>query len=616
MTAGGTPAGRGTRRTRDTGRTGRAGEAGDTAPSRPPLGRLLPYLRPHRGVLVVVALLSLVGAAIALAQPLLVARVVSTVQAGGSLSGPVTVLVALLLVGAAFEAVQTYLLQRTAEGVVLSTRRALVARLLRLPVAEIDRRRVGDLMSRVGADTTLLRSVITSGVVDIASSALVVVGAVVAMALVDPVLLATALSCVSVSIVAVAVVSRRIHRVTVVAQARVGDMSASVERALSAVRTIRASGATERETEAVAVSARAAYDAGVRAARLQAALSPAGTVAVQGAFIAVLGIGGARVASGAVEVADLVAFILYLFLLAIPLAQVLMTWTTLQTGLAALTRIEEVTDLPGEDDLPSGADAVALAPRATAPRGSTDAAVPAVELRDVVFAYPGEPPVLHGVSFTVARGTRCALVGPSGAGKSTVLALLERFYDVTGGAVLVGGTDVRDLPRVELRARLGYVEQEAPVLAGTLRDNVLLAAPTATPQEVEAVLASVNLTGVARRTPLGLDAPVGDDGVLLSGGERQRLAIARSLLARPGVLLLDEPTASLDAGNERALREAVDAVAGDRTVLVVAHRLSTVVDSDQIVVLDAGRVVATGRHRDLLESSAVYRELASSQLIG
>ena len=589
-------------------------------PSRPPLGRLLPYLRPHRGVLVVVALLSLVGAAIALAQPLLVARVVATVQAGGSPSGPVSVLVALLLVGAAFEAVQTYLLQRTAEGVVLSTRRALVARLLRLPVAEIDRRRVGDLMSRVGSDTTLLRSVVTSGVVDIASSALVVVGAVVAMAVVDPVLLATALACVSVSIVAVALVSRRIHRVTVVAQARVGDMSASVERALSAVRTIRASGATERETEAVGVSARAAYDAGVRAARLQAALSPAGTVAVQGAFIAVLGIGGARVASGAVEVADLVAFILYLFLLALPLAQVLMTWTTLQTGLAALTRIEEITDLPGEDDGVAGGGGrpVTVRPRAPAQGsvGPSHGRVPAIELRDVTFAYPGEPPVLHGVTFTVPRGTRCALVGPSGAGKSTVLALLERFYDVTGGAVLVGGTDVRDVPRHELRARLGYVEQEAPVLAGTLRDNVLLAAPGATAAEVDAVLASVNLTAVARRSPLGLDAPVGDDGVLLSGGERQRLAIARSLLARPGVLLLDEPTASLDAGNERALREAVDAVAGDRTVLVVAHRLSTVVDSDQIVVLDAGRVVATGRHRDLLESSAVYRELASSQLIG
>jgi ABC-type multidrug transport system fused ATPase/permease subunit len=570
---------------------------------RPSLRRLLPYLRPHRVVLAVVAVVSLAGAAIALAQPLLVAAVISAVQEDRPVRGPVVVVVALLVVGAAAGALQTYLLQRTAEGVVLGTRRALVSRLLRLPVAEIDRRRVGDLMSRVGADTTLLRSVVTSGVVDLASSALVVVGAVVAMALVDPVLLAAALGCVSISLVAVVLVSRRIQQVTVVAQTRVGEMSASVERALSAVRTIRASGATEREAQHVGDSARAAYDAGVQAARLEAAVSPAGTLAVQGAFLAVLGIGGARVASGAVDVADLVAFILYLFLLALPLAQLLRTWTTLQAGLAALVRIEEVSTLPPEEEGPA------------VPPARTSGAAAALELRDVDFSYPDGTPVLRGVSFTVPRGTRCALVGPSGAGKSTVLALVERFYDVDAGAVLVDGHDVRDLPRTSLRAGLGYVEQEAPVLAGTLRDNLLLAAPDARTAEVTAVLASVNLSSVARRSPLGLDAEVGDGGVLLSGGERQRLAIARSLLARPDLLLLDEPTASLDARNERALREAVEAVAVDRTVLVVAHRLSTVVTSDQIVVLEQGRVVGRGTHDELLESSDLYRDLASSQLL-
>jgi ABC-type multidrug transport system fused ATPase/permease subunit len=571
--------------------------------ARPPLRRLLPYLRPHRLVLTVVALVSLVGAAIALAQPLLVSAVISAVQEGRPVRGPVVVLVALLVTGAAAGALQTYLLQRTAEGVVLGTRRALVGRLLRLPVAEIDRRRVGDLMSRVGADTTLLRSVVTSGVVDLASSSIVVVGAVVAMALVDPVLLAAALGCVSISLVAVVLVSRRIQQVTVVAQTRVGEMSASVERALSAVRTIRASGATEREAQHVGQSARAAYDAGVRAARLEAAVSPAGTLAVQGAFIAVLGIGGARVAAGAVDVADLVAFILYLFLLALPLAQLLRTWTTLQAGLAALVRIEEVSTLPPEDEGP------------VVPPARVSGAAAALELRDVDFSYPDGTPVLLGVSFTVPRGTRCALVGPSGAGKSTVLALVERFYDVDAGAVLVDGHDVRDLPRTALRAGLGYVEQEAPVLAGTLRDNLLLAAPDAREDEIDAVLAAVNLTSVARRSPLGLGAQVGDGGVLLSGGERQRLAIARSLLARPALLLLDEPTASLDARNERALREAVETVAVDRTVLVVAHRLSTVVTSDQIVVLDQGRVVGRGTHAELVGSSDLYRDLASSQLL-
>ena len=223
--------------------------------------------------------------------------------------------------------------------------------------------------------------------------------------------------------------------------------------------------------------------------------------------------------------------------------------------------------------------------------------------------------MLHGVSFRVEYGTRTAVVGPSGAGKSTLLALVERFYDVDEGAVRVGGVDVRDQPRDVLRAQLGYVEQEAPVLAGTIRDNLLLARPDATEEELRRVLAAVNLTELATRAPEGLDAQVGEGGVLLSGGERQRLAIARTLLAAPPILLLDEPTSNLDSRNEQALRAAIDAAAADRTTIVVAHRLATVVDADQIVVLDRGRVVATGRHEELAATDPLYRELAAHQLL-
>jgi ATP-binding cassette subfamily B protein/ATP-binding cassette subfamily C protein len=246
-----------------------------------------------------------------------------------------------------------------------------------------------------------------------------------------------------------------------------------------------------------------------------------------------------------------------------------------------------------------------------------------LELDDVRFAYDIQTadgaglgmPVLDGVTFSVEPGTRTALVGPSGAGKSTVLALIERFYDVTGGAIRLGGVDLRDLPRAVLRARLGFVEQEAPAMAGSLRDNLLLAAPGADERRLQDVVDAVNLRTLVDRAPAGLDTEVGDGGVLLSGGERQRLAIARALLAAPPLLLLDEPTSNLDARNEAMLRAAVDAVAVGRTLLVVAHRLSTVIDADQIVVLDAGRVVATGRHEELVETSPLYRELASHQLL-
>jgi ATP-binding cassette subfamily B protein/ATP-binding cassette subfamily C protein len=568
------------------------------------LPALLPYLREHRGTLAVVGVLSLITAVTALVQPVLVRAVLDGIGASRPVAGAVALLVALLLTGAALDGFRDFLLQRTAEGLVLTTRRRLARHLLRLPIAEYDARRTGDLLSRVGADTTLLRAVVTSGLFEVVTGAVMVVGATIAMAVLDPLLLAVALGGLAVGLTVAISVSRRVRGLSEQAQARLGEMTSAVERAISAARTIRASGAEEREAETVNRSAVQAYDAGMRVARLRALIGPASTAATQGAFLLVLGVGGARVASGAISVGDLVAFVLFLFFLVMPLGQALNAYTQLQTGLGALQRIEEILELPAET---TGDD-----PVRAAPAGDGE---PALALENVSFGYPGGATVLHEVSFTVPAGSRIALVGPSGAGKSTVLALIERFYETTSGTIRVGGTDVRQLPRDALRRRLGYVEQEAPVLAGTLRDNLLLTAPGAGEQRLLDALAQVNLGALATRTPQGLDVQVGEGGVLLSGGERQRLAIARTLLADAPILLLDEPTSNLDARNEAALRDAIAAAAVQRTLIIVAHRLSTVVDSDQIIVLEEGRVVAVGPHEELLETSPLYRELAAHQLL-
>ncbi|MGC5020031.1 ABC transporter ATP-binding protein [Micromonospora sp. DT47] len=569
------------------------------------LAALLPYLRAHRGTLAVVGALSLAGAGASLAQPLLTREVLDGLTASRPVAALVTVLVGLVLLGAALGGLRDYLLQRTAEGLVLGTRRRLAGHLLRLSIAEYDRRRTGDLLSRVGSDTTLLRAVVTSGLFETVTGAVMVVGAATAMALLDRVLFGVTLLGVAAGIGFAVTFARRVRGLSRAAQERIGEMTSAVERAISGARTIRAARAEGREADAVSASAEAAYAAGLRVARVQAFVGPASTVTIQGAFLLVLGVGGARVAAGAISVGDLVAFVMFLFFLVLPLGQAVHAYTQLQTGLGALQRIEEMFDVPVE-----------AAGDRTEPAAAPPAGRPAViEFDRVGFGYPGGPAVLHEVSFTVPAGTRTALVGPSGAGKSTLLALVERFYEVTAGSLRLDGVDVRQLPRDALRARLGYVEQEAPVLAGTLRQNLLIGAPSATDAALLAALDDVNLTHLAERTADGLDVQVGEGGVLLSGGERQRLAIARALLAGPPVLLLDEPTSNLDARNEAALRRAIDAAAVRRTLLIVAHRLATVVDADQIVVLDAGRVVAVGTHDELTVTSPLYRELAAHQLL-
>ncbi|MCA5923442.1 ABC transporter ATP-binding protein [Curtobacterium oceanosedimentum] len=602
---------------------------------RATFGRLLSYLFENKPAMVVIIVLSVLGAGASLAQPLLVNQVITAVQQGDPLSTLVWLLVGLVIVAGVLNGVQHFLLQRAGEGVVLSTRRKLIGRILNLPISEFDTRRTGDLVSRVGSDTTLLRAVLTQGLIESIGGALTFVGAIVAMAVIDPLLLGIVVVIVVVAIVVVGGLSRRIRVASKRAQEKVGDLTAAVERGIGAVRTIRAAGATDREVREVDGHATEAYRRGLDIARMSALVVPVASIVMQVAFIVVLGVGGAQVAAGTITIATLITFILLLFMMIMPLGQAMGAVVAVAQALGALGRIEEILHLPTEsqddeavrpaaavasDDAitfehvsfrynaqadASGADGAVASDRADRPGGPDR----------VDDARPADDVVLQDVSFRVPRGSRVALVGPSGAGKSTTLALIERFYDPTEGVIRLGGIDVRGMDRQELRAQIGYVEQDAPVLAGTIRANLLLGSPDATEDDCVRVLEAVNLGEVLHRDPRGLDAQVGEDGVMLSGGERQRLAIARALLAAPPILLLDESTSSLDGVNEQKMRLAIDAVAEDRTLLVIAHRLSTVVDSDVIVVLEHGRVVGAGTHSELVESTPLYRDLAKHQLL-
>jgi ATP-binding cassette subfamily C protein len=494
-------------------------------------------------------------------------------------------------------------LQRAAESVVLTARRSLTSALIRLRISAVDGTEPGDLLSRATSDTTLLRAMTTQSLVGLGTGGLTLVATLVMMGLVDVVLLGVTLGVIGLAAVVIGGIVPAINRASKRAQQSVGEMGAALERVLGALRTVKASGAELREERAVHAAAEDSWRQSVRAAKWQALAGNTAGLAVQFAFITVLGVGGARVATGSVEVGTLVAFLLYVFYLMAPLQEVIQAVAQYQVGAAAIARIQEVTRLPAE---PAGA--APAAPGADAPA--------AVTFEDVRFRYgPDQPYVHHGVSFTVPPRGLTAFVGPSGAGKTTVFSLIERFYDATDGRVLLDGRDVRDWDLAELRAAIGYVEQDAPVLSGTLRENLLFGAPDAGEEALRAALVTTRLDGLVGRLPDGLDTLVGHRGTKLSGGERQRVAVARALLRRPRLLLLDEATSQLDAVNEAALRDTVADVARTTTVLVVAHRLSTVTSADRIVVMDAGRVAAVGTHAELVGASPLYAELAATQFL-
>ncbi|MEU5074634.1 ABC transporter ATP-binding protein [Streptomyces asoensis] len=576
----------------------------ETVGGRPPWRLLLDYVRPHGRSLLVGAVLSLVTGATGLLLPLVARKLIDDLGHDRSISGALFALTALVVANSAVGALGSYVLRRTAESVVLGARRALSSYLLRLRITAVDRSEPGDLMARITSDTTLLREVTTDSLVGLGTGGLTLAATVVMMGLVDPVLLGVTLAVIVCAGTVLGVIVPRINRASRRAQDAVGVMGASLERVLGALRTVKASGAEHREEATLHAAAEESWRQSVRAAKWSAAAGNTAGLAMQTAFITVLAVGGARVATGAIEIGTLVAFLLYVFYLMSPIQQVVGAITQYQTGSAALSRIQEALRLPAEPVSRSG-------------ELSAPAAGPAsLDFTDVRFRYADDLPyVHHGVTFSVPARGMTAFVGPSGAGKTTVFSLIERFYDPESGTIALDGRDLADWELSRLRSSLGYVEQDAPVLSGSLRDNLLLGNPSADDDTVRDVLKTTRLEDLVERLPQGLDTLVGHRGTKLSGGERQRVAIARALLRRPRLLLLDEATSQLDAVNEAALRDTVADVARTTTVLVVAHRLSTVTMADRIVVMDAGRVRAVGTHRELVAGDPLYAELAATQFL-
>ncbi len=584
-------------------------ETAGAPPARAPISRLWGYARQHLRLLLIGGALSFAGGLVGLVQPLIAMDVIDTLSADESLTRPLLYLGAVVIIGGALGALGPYLMQIAGQDVVLTVRKRLIDRLVRLQVAEVDRLKPGDLVSRLSSDTNLLRTVASTTVIGGVTDGFMILGGIALMAWLDIALFGTTMAMVAFVTVTMLFIMPRIQNATVESQKALGDMGSLLERIFSAFRTVKASSAEAHEIGRLNAAATTARDTGVKASFWEALAGVVAFLPVNIAFLLVLGVGGARVASGAMEVGTLIGFLLLLFYLMGPISGLVASLSQLQTGLAAIHRVEEVANLDAEE--PSDETNLPEAVRIPAGVGPAQ-----VTFDDVTFRYAEDLPfVHHGVTFASSGRGLTALVGPSGAGKTTVFSLIERFYPVTTGTVKVDGVDVVDWPLEELRGLIGYVEQDAPVLDGTLRENLVMAAPEASEDDIAEVVKVARLTELVGKLPDGIDSRIGYRGTTLSGGERQRVAIARALLRKPRLLLLDEATSQLDAANEAALKQVMLDAAERTNVLVVAHRLSTVTSADQIVVFDAGLVRAVGSHAELVEKDDLYRDLAASQLL-
>jgi ABC-type multidrug transport system fused ATPase/permease subunit len=556
-------------------------------------------IRPRRGLLAVAVLLGFVASAMELAIPLATQRILDSLGVAAALLQPVSILFALLVVAAVFNWWQWVLVGRLAEGIVYDARESMLRRFVRARLLPLLRFPTGELVTRVTSDSVLLREAASSSAIGLINGSVAIVGALVLMAVLDPVLLAVTLGALVIVGAGTAMLMPAIAGMHERAQAALGDLGSELEGTLRAIKTVKASNTEAEHLSSLLTKAGSSRHHGVRAVQREATVWTVANGGIQAAIIAVLAVGAWRVSLGELSVSALVAFLLYAFGLMGPVSEFTSHLTTLQAGIAAAGRIQQLEAIDLESD----------GSRSGVPSPVPD--TPILELRDVTVSYDSnDRRALDGFSLIVPTVGHVALVGPSGAGKTSVLSLILRFVEPDGGELFVNSTPYSELTPAEVRGNVAYVQQEAPLVPGTLRRNLTFGHAGATDQQLLDVLRRLRLGGLVERLPGGLDAPIGDQTV--SGGERQRIAVARALLGRPRLLLLDEATAQVDALSEAVIHEAIREQAGRGAVVTIAHRLSTVVDADRIILMDEGRTAGEGTHTELMDRNGLYRQMVET----
>lgn len=558
--------------------------------------------RPHIPTLALALLLGAGSAIGGLMVPLFTKSIVDGFSLSAVGAGKVLLISAAFLVQAGAGALSAYLLARIGQGVVASLRERLWRKQLALPVPRFDEEGSGALVSRMTNDTAVVKGFITDNLTGFVGGVISIVGAIGFLLYLNwrmTLVILAALPVAALALIPLGRVMMRVARQTMDENARFTGILA---RVLSEIRLVKASNAEEREFAEGKGAIRSLLRFGIREGAVSALIGPIMSLVMMSLLVLIIGYGGAQVAKGTLTAGDLVAFILYLIQVIMPITMISQALTQLQKARGATESIQKLLAAP-EEAVESGLSLGAFDER--------------LSFRDLSFSYKEGERVLKHLSFDLEPGSLTAIVGPSGSGKTTVFSLLERFYEAEEGGIYLGSRPIGDYSLASWRGSIGYVSQDSPLMAGSVRDNLTYGVSK------ELALDEGRLREAARmayaeefidRLPRGYDTEVGDRGVKLSGGQRQRIAIARALLRNPSLLMLDEATSSLDSASEEWVQRALDNLMKGRTTLVIAHRLSTVLDADCILFLEDGELTGRGRHAELVESHELYASFAARQL--
>ncbi|MCM3411735.1 ABC transporter ATP-binding protein [Metabacillus litoralis] len=558
--------------------------------------------KPPVKILCVAVILSLLETGAGLIVPLFTKSLVD------QLSQSALELSVILLLGVAF-VVQTvssgfsyYFMTYLGESIVASIRKRLWQHVLHSPIPYFDQHESGDTMSRITQDTNTIKTLITQHLITFITGLITIIGSVVILLIIDWKMTLIMLIAVPVSIAIIMPLGQKMYKVSKLTQDEMAGFSANLGRVLSDIRLVKAFQAETTEQTKGNKRIDHLFQYGLKEARILAVITPLMSFTMMLVLVLLIGYGGVRVASGALSAGSLVAIIIYMFQIVVPFSQMAGFFTAFQKAMGGAERVQQILASNKE---PSAEHLHVI----NSPQD--------IQFKEVTFGYKKDNSILNNISLSIPTGKTTAFVGPSGSGKTTLFALLERFYLPNSGEILFGKTNIKEFNLKSWRSQFSYVSQESPLMSGTIRENIIYGMERdVSEEEMKAAAELANASEFISRLPGGFDTEVGERGIKLSGGQRQRIAIARALIRDPKILLLDEATSNLDSASELLVQKALQHLMKGRTTLVIAHRISTVVDADQIVVLDGGIISGVGTHHELVEHHDLYRKLAKQQLQG